>query len=258
METQFTDAEPMDLNASPFKDETTNKNIQPKPEDTDQRRYFKQSDSSVTTSNDYPQEKVQKYKQPRQQANPQKHTVKKSKDKVDKDYDQSFGTVKPHNSNHYSNHMELSFRQNHPPSTTLTYEVTTTPIKMKFQILNPDCIQWRPTDRHFVLKLPHHVHIQNASQPQQHQTPIPPHVPAGDHDTYVIIPGLRIIEISNTHLYFRPAQNCQKIFKEERMHCHNVIKLRLTYVASRMPLLIPKGTYLGRLYITLPMSVQIF
>ena len=74
----------------------------------------------------------------------------------------------------------------------------------------------------------------------------------GNYIKNITIQSLRIIEMSNAHLNFRPSPDYQNVLITECIHFNDVLKLRFTKEARCQPLLILKGTYLGNLFIALP------
>jgi len=59
------------------------------------------------------------------------------------------------------------------------------------------------------------------------------------------------------HFHFRLTQVYQATLLEERAYFDNGIKLRLTKQAATRSIVIPKGAYLGNLYVVTPLMADI-
>lgn len=181
---------------------------------------------------------------------------KKLNHKLDKLHDQLVSVKQTYRREERRPAYRPLLRRSYHPQYGTTYEVITTPARITFKITNSYYIQWKPTEQNIIIRAPHHFDKTTRWQDQQGRR-IQEVTHSSDYAKHIIIRGFHIGQMIGAHFHIRPAYGHQNILIEERIYFDNGIKLRLTKRASQRSLVIPKGAYLGNLYIIIPMIAKI-
>jgi len=139
-------------------------------------------------------------------------------------------------------------RHNHTTHSRAIYELATIQARITFRITNPYYIQWQPNEQTIAIRAPQRVDTTSRWRDEQGQT-IHTVTHSSDCAKFIKIQGLYVGQMFGAHFHFRPTQAYQDTLLEERAYFDKGIKLRLTKQAARRSLVIPKGAYLGNLYV---------
>jgi len=255
MDAHFSDAELLDLTVLFSDDDITATETHSKRKNPQQKIQEEKHKDKITTSPEARQKQVQKHAPSRQRDRQHHHTLKKINHKLNIVHDQLSGIKRNYQLDKPSYKASIPSRYANTINTGKTYRLTTMPTKILFKISNPFYIQWQSMAQNIIIRAPHRYEKTTSWPNQEKRAYQPTH--SSDYAKYVIIQGLHIMEMTQAHFHFRPTQAYQDILIEERIYYDKAIKLRLTKAASRKPLLIPKGSYLGNLFVVFPMSVQV-
>jgi len=142
-------------------------------------------------------------------------------------------------------------------TTARTYELTPQANRLAFRIFDTANIRWLQVEQKIIIKTPRRyttAHFWRNSNGHAIQIP----TQATDFAKFIYIPGVRVFHNQGMQFYFKPLRVFRDLLNEGVVTISKGIHLKLTLLAATQHTFMPKGIFIGELYVITNLHVNSF